>query len=153
MDLFTKMGRVVKINNKKYYKVKADETKFMLFKSKDDCNRNAVLEKMVLSRMKSIEEYLKTLCSTKIRIIIFDKKFDYNGSEPRPDNYEIAFDIVFPFTAFYLHSIHIYRTPWSYSISSGEHDYIYGKLETEAMKDKFRDLSALINDAIEFNYK
>ena len=30
------MGRNVKFNNKKYYKVKANESKYMLFKSIDD---------------------------------------------------------------------------------------------------------------------
>ena len=96
------MGRVVKINNKKYYKVKADETKYLLFKSKDDFKKIEELEKMVfdlarfaidgkdgkkaiLNRMKSIEEYLKTLGSSEIKIIIYDKNFDYNGDEPEPN--------------------------------------------------------------------
>ena len=42
-----KMERVVKINNKKYYKVKADENKCLLFKSKDDFKKIEELEKMV----------------------------------------------------------------------------------------------------------
>ena len=41
------MGRVVNINNKNYYKVKANETKYMLFKSRDDFNKIEELEKMV----------------------------------------------------------------------------------------------------------
>ena len=155
--MLTKMERVVKINNKKYYKVKASETKYMLFKSKDDFKKIEELEKMVfdltrfaingedkkktiLSRMKSIEEYLKTLSSTKIKIFIFDKKFDYNGCEPAPDYHKDAFDIKFSNLVYYILLVHIYPTPCPISSSS----WNYGKLETEGMKEKFRDLSALI---------
>ena len=97
------MGRVVNINNKNYYKVKANKTKCMLLKSRDDFNKIEELEKMVsdlvrfaingkdkkkaiLFRMNSIEEYLKTLSSKKIKIFIFDKNFDYDGDEPEPSN-------------------------------------------------------------------
>ena len=41
------MGRVVNINNKNYYKVKANETKYLLFKSTGDFNKIEELEKMV----------------------------------------------------------------------------------------------------------
>ena len=41
------MGRVVNINNKNYYKVKANETKYMFLKSRDDFNKIEELEKMV----------------------------------------------------------------------------------------------------------
>ena len=41
------MGRVVNINNKNYYKVKANETKYTLLKSRDDFNKIEELEKMV----------------------------------------------------------------------------------------------------------
>ena len=84
------MERNVKIDNKKYYKVKANESKYMLFKSRDDFKKIEELEKMVfdlvrfaisgkdkketiLSRMKSIEKYLKTLNSTKVEVFFFMK--------------------------------------------------------------------------------
>ena len=154
------MGRVVKINNKKYYKVKANETKYMLFKSKDDFKKIEELEKMVfdltrfaingedtkktiLSRMTSIEEYLKTLSSTKIKIFIFDKKFDYNGGEPIPDNHKDAFDIKFSNLVYYIFLVHIYRTPCPISSSSWDYSLFYGKLETEGMKEKFRDFVSI----------
>ena len=41
------MGSVVNINNKNYYKVKANETKYTLLKSRDDFNKIEELEKMV----------------------------------------------------------------------------------------------------------
>ena len=57
------MERVVKFNNKKYYKVKANETKYMLFKSKDDFKKIEELEKMVfdLTRFAINGEYKKRL--------------------------------------------------------------------------------------------
>ena len=78
MELLTIMESIAKFNNKKYYKVKANESKYMLFKSRDDFEKIKELERMVfdlvrsaisgkdkkeiiLSRMKSIEKYLKTL--------------------------------------------------------------------------------------------
>ena len=78
MELLTIMESIAKFNNKKYYNVKANESKYMLFKSRDDFEKIKELERMVfdlvrsaisgkdkkeiiLSRMKSIEKYLKPL--------------------------------------------------------------------------------------------
>ena len=138
--MLTKMERVVKINNKKYYKVKADETKYLLFKSKDDFKKIEELEKMVfdlarfaidgkdgkkaiLNRMKTIEEYLKTLGSSKI--IIYDKKFDYNSDEPEPDNYEDAFDIKFSNLVYYIFAVHINPIPCPISCSGWNYSLFY----------------------------
>ena len=162
------MGRVVKINNKNCYKVKADETKYLLFKSKDDFKKIEELEKMVfdlarfaidgkdgkkaiLNRVKSIEEYLKTLGSSKI--IIYDKKFDYNSDEPEPDNCDDAFDIKFSNLIYYIFTVHIYPIPCPISCSGWNYSLFYEKLETEEMKGKFRNLSALIDEAILTDYK
>ena len=42
------MESIVKIDNKKYYKVKANESKYMLFKSRDDFKKLKNLEKWFL---------------------------------------------------------------------------------------------------------
>ena len=150
--------------------MKANETKYMLFNSKVDFKKIEELEKMVfdltrfaingedkkktiLSRMKSIEEYLKTLSSSKIKVFIFDKKFDYNGGEPVPDNHKDAFDIKFSNLVYYIFLVHIYPFPCPISSSSWNYNLFYGKLETEEMKEKFRNLSALIDETILFYYK
>ena len=164
------MGRVVKINNKKYYKVKADETKYLLFKSKDDFKKTEELEKMVfdltrfaidgkdgkkaiLNRMKSIEEYFKTLGSSKIKILIYDKKFGYNSDEPIPNNHKDAFYIKFSNLVYYIFVVHIYPIPCPISCSGWNYSLFYEKMETEEMKEKFRNLSALIGEAILIVYK
>ena len=80
--MLTIMESVVKIGNKKYYKVNANESKYMLFKSKDDFKKIEKLERMlfdlvrfaisgkdtkeiILSRMNEIEKYLESLKSEK----------------------------------------------------------------------------------------
>ena len=103
--------------------------------------------------MNSIEEYLKTLSSTKIKIFIFDKNFDYNGDEPEPNNHEDAFGIKFENLMYYIFTTHIYPIPCPISVSGRNKYLFYEKMETEEMKRKFRDLSALIEEAILFYYK
>ena len=73
-----KMKGYVNINSEKYYKVVAEESKYMLFKSKDDFKKIEKLERMlydlvrfavsgkdtkeiILSRMNEIEKYLESL--------------------------------------------------------------------------------------------
>ena len=167
------MESIVKIDNKKCYKVKANESKYMLFKSRDDFKKIEELERMVfdlvrfaisgkdtkesiLSRMKSIEKYLKTLNSTKVEVFIFDENYDRYGDEPEPDNYDDAFNIKFSTLSYYFLTVHIYPSPCpsssssSSSSSSWNFNLFYRKLETEEMKEKFRDLVTLIDEAILF---
>ena len=47
MELLTIMESIAKFNNKKYYKVKANESKYMLVKSRDDFEKIEELERMV----------------------------------------------------------------------------------------------------------
>ena len=158
------METIVKIDNKKYYKVKANESKYMLFKSRDDFKKIEELGKMVfdmvrfaisgkdtkesiLSRMKSIEKYLKTLKSRKVEIMVFDENYD-DDDEPKPDNYDDAFNIMFSSLSYYLFMVHIYPSPCPSSSSSWNWNLFYRKLKTEEMKEKFRDLVALIDEAL-----
>ena len=89
-----KMKGYVKINNEKYYKVVADEGKYMLFESKGKFKKLQELERMIydlvrfavsrkdtkeiiLSRMNEIEKYLESLKSEeKIRIKVIDENLD-----------------------------------------------------------------------------
>ena len=103
--------------------------------------------------MKKNEEYLKNLSSTKIKIFIFDKKFDYNGGEPVPDNHKDAFDIKFSNLIYYIFTVHIYPIPCPISVSGRNKYLFHEKMETEEMKEKFRDLSAFIGETIILKYK
>ena len=148
--------------------MKANESKYMLFKSRDDFKKIEELERMVfdlvrfavsgkdtkeiiLSRVKSIEKYLKTLNSRKVELFVIDENYDQNGNEPEPDNYDDAFDIKFSTLSYYLFIVHIYSSPCSSSSSSWNWNLFYRKLETEEMKEKFRVLVGLIDEAILFN--
>ena len=89
------MERIAKFD-KKYYKVKANEARYMLFKSRDDYKKIEKLDRLVfdlvrlvisgkgiiLSHMKLIEKYLKILNLTKVMVSIFDKIYDTYGDEP-----------------------------------------------------------------------
>ena len=155
------MERIAKFDNKRYYKVKANESKYMLFKSRDDFKKIEELERMVfdlarfaisgkekkeiiLSRMKSIEKYLKTLILRKVKVIVFDKNYDPYGDDPKPNGYDDAFDIKFSSLSYFLYAVHIC------SPSCSNWNLFYRKLETEEMKEKFKDLASLITQAIIF---
>ena len=152
--MLTIMERIAKFDNKRYYKVKVNESKYMLFKSRDDFKKIEELERMVfdmvrfaisgkdkkeiiLSHMKSIEKYLKTLNLTKVEVMVFDEKYVPYGDEPKPDNYD-AFDIMFSTLSYFLYTGDICSN-WS---------LFYRKMETEEMKEKLRDLTSLITEAI-----
>ena len=105
-------------------------------------------KEIILSRMKSIEKYLKSLNSRKVEIMVIDENYD--DDEPKPDNYDDAFDIKFSTLSYYLFLVHIYPSPCSSSSSSWNYNLFYRKLETEEMKEKFRDLSALVDEALLF---
>ena len=162
--MFNKMESIVKIDNKKYYKVKANESKYILFKSRDDFKKIEELERMVfdmvrfaisgkdtkeiiLSRMKSIEKYLN---STKVELFVIDENFDQDGNEPVPNNYVDAFKIMFSSLSYYLFLVHIYPSPCPSSSSSWNYNLFYRKLETEEMIEKFRVLSGLIDETLLF---
>ena len=159
MELLTIMESIVKFDNKKYYKVKVNNSKYMLFKSRDDFKKIEELERMVadlvrfaisgedkkqiiLTRMKSIEKYLKTLNSTKVKLL--DKNYDPYSDEPTPDGYEDAFDIIFSSLSYFLCTVHILSPPCS------EWSLLIRKLKTEEMKEKFKDLIRLFEEAIKF---
>ena len=150
----------VKFDNKRYYKVKANESKYVFFKSRDDFKKIEELDRMVfdlvrfaingkdkkeiiLSRMKSIEKYLKTLNLKKVEVIVFDKNYDPYSDEPEPDNYE-AFDIMFSSLSYFLCTVHLCSPPCS------NWNLFHRKLETEEMKEKFKDLVSLFKEAIIF---
>ena len=159
MGLLTIMESIVKFDNKKYYKVKVNNSKYMLFKSRDDFKKIEELDRMVadlvrftvsgedkkhiiLARMKKIEKYLKTLKITKVNL--FDKNYDPYGDVPKPDGYENAFDIMFSSLCYFLYTVHLFSPPCS------NWNLFIRKLKTEEMKEKFKDLIRLFEEAIKF---
>ena len=154
--MFNKMKEYVNIDNKKYYKVVAGEGKYMLFKSKDDFKKIEKLERMlfdlvrfaisgkdtkeiILSRMNEIEKYLESLKSEKrIRKKIIDENLDED--KPRPFGYSDAFDNMFFTLTYFFLTVYIGEC-WNFKMS-------YRKLETEEMKQKYRDICALIEEVI-----
>ena len=98
---------------------------------------------IILARMKSIEKYLKTLNSTKVKLL--DKNYDPYSDEPKPDGYEDAFDIMFSSLCYFLCTVHLLSPPCS------KWNLFIGKLKTEEMKEKFKDLIRLFEEAIKFH--
>ena len=155
-----KMKGYVNINNKKYYKVVAEESKYMLFKSKDDFKKIEKLERMlydlvrfavsgkdtkeiILSRMKEIEKYLESLKSEKsIRIKVIDENLDLDDGGEKPFGYDSAFDIIFSTLEYYFYTIY-FGESWNFKM-------FYRKLKTEGMKQKYRDLFALVPKVFDF---
>ena len=158
--MLTIMDSIVKFDNKKYYKVKVNNSKYLLFRSRDDFKKIEELERMVadlvrnfaissedkkhiiLNRMKKIEKYLKTLNIKNVNV--FDKNYDPYGDEPKPDGYEDAFDITFSSLSYFLYAVHLLSPP-----RSNWNSFIR-KLKTEEMKEKFKDLIRLFEEAIKF---
>ena len=153
------MESIAKFDNKKYYKVEINNSIYMLFKSRDHFKKIEELERMVadwvrfaisgedkkqiiLTRMKSIEKYLKTLNSTKVKLL--DKNYDPYSDEPKPNGYEDAFDMMFSSLSYFLRTVHILSPPCS------EWSLFIRKLKTEEMKEKFKDLIRLFEEAIKF---
>ena len=96
----------------------------------------------ILSRMKSIEKYLKTFNSTKVEVLLFDENYDRYGDEPKPLWFDDAFDIKFSTLSYFIYTDHFCTPPCS------NWSLFYRKLETEEMKEKFKDLTSLITEAI-----
>ena len=155
-----KMKGYVTINNEKYYKVVADEGKYMLFESKGKFKKLQELERMIydlvrfavsgkdtkeiiLSRMNEIEKYLESLISEeKIRIKVIDENLDVDEDGEKPFGYENAFDIIFSTLEYYFYTIY-FDERWNFKM-------LYRKLETEEMKQKYRDLFALVPKVLQF---
>ena len=142
--------------------MKANESKYMLFKSRDDFKKIEELDRLVfdlvrfaisgkdkkeiiLSRTKKIEKYLKTLNLTKVKV--FDKNYDPYGDEPKPDDYDDAFDIMFSSLSYFLCTVHLLSPPCS------NWNLFTRKLETEEMKEKFKDLIGIFEEAIKIKYR
>ena len=158
--MINKMKGYVNINNEKYYKVVAEESKYMLFKSKDDFKKIEKLERklydllrfavsgkdtkeIILSRMKEIEKYLVSLKSEKsIRIKVIDENLDVDEDGEKPFGYENAFDIIFSTLEYYFYTIYFGKR-WNFKM-------FYRKLETEEMKQKYRDLFAFVPEVFHF---
>ena len=138
--------------------MKVNESKYLLFKSRDDFEIIEKLDRMVfdlvrlvlkrkefiLSHMKLIEEYLKTLdlnLYEKEMVEIIDKNYFPYTTEPIPCDHIDAFDIKFPSLSYFLHTVHLGLPQYSFWI------LLYRKFETEEMKEKFNDLTRLFIEA------
>ena len=153
--MINKMKGYVNNNYEKYYKVVAEEGKYMLFKSKDDFKKRKLYDlvrfavsgkdtkEIILSRMKEIEKYLVSLKSEKsIRIKVIDENLDVDEEGEKPFGYDSAFDIIFSTLEYYFYTIY-FGKKWNFKM-------FYRKLETEEMKQKYRDLFALVPEVFHF---
>ena len=130
MEILTIMDmRIAKFQNERGYKVKVNDSKYMVFKSRDHFKKIEELErkvfdlakfalfgedkdkqKVVLIRMLSIEKYLKSLHFTKIKL--FDENFDY-FSDAIDDDYDDPFEIKFPSLSYFLMTVHFFVDEYS----------------------------------------
>ena len=142
--------RIAKFRNERGYKVKVNDNKYMVFKSRDHFKKIEELERkvfdlvkfailgqnedkqnVILLRMLSIEKYIKSLNFTKIKL--FDEKFDYYGDE-KDDDYDDPFEIKFPSLSYFLMTIHLFVYEYS------NYKLFIRNLKTDEAKEKFRDL-------------
>ena len=88
---------------------------------------------------------MKTLNLTEVKVL--DKNYDPFGGEPKPDDYDDAFEIMFSSFSYFFIDINI--IPPTYS-----NYYLFlRELKTKEMKKKYKDLRRLIDKIIIIRYK
>ena len=105
------------------YRLNVEDSKYLIFESKDQCKKLRKLETMafdlidfcefsedneekqcnIYSRMLIMESFLETL--PIIRIKVYDDKFDFVTQDI--DDYENSFEIEFPTLNYYFQSTHL----------------------------------------------
>ena len=163
MEILTIMEmRIAKFQNKRGHKVKVNDSKYLVFKSIDHFKKIEELERMVfdlvkyalfgededkqyviLLRMLSIENYLKSLPLTKIKL--FDENFDSYRDAIEEEDYNCPFEMKFPTLGYFFMSIHLFEEYSNYKLFTK-------KLKTEEVKEKYRDLCKAIDEVLLFNF-
>ena len=142
------------------YGMNVEDSKYLIFESKDHSKKLRKLETMAFdltdfcefsedneekqddtySRMLTMETYLESLPITKIKA--YDDKFDLNTQDE--DDFVNPFEIEFPTLNYYFQTVHLE----DYS------DFVtfYNTLKTDEVKQKFRDLFKAVGKVLDIKY-
>ena len=142
------------------YRMNVEDSKYLIFESKDHSKKLRKLETMafdlidfcefsedneekqddIYSRMISMESYLETLPISKIKA--YDDKFDLNTQDE--DDFVNPFEIEFPTLNYYFQTVRLE----DYS------DFVtfYNTLKTDEVKQKFRDLYKAVGKVLDIKY-
>ena len=142
------------------YRMNVEDSKYLIFESKDHSKKLRKLETMafdliefcefsedneekqddIYSRMLTMESYLESLPFMKIKT--YDDKFDLNTQDE--DEFVDPFEIEFPTLNYYFQKTHLEY----YS------DFVtfYNTLKTDEVKQKFRDLFKAVGKVLDIKY-
>ena len=142
------------------YRMNVEDSKYLIFESKDHSKKLRKLETMafdlidfcefsedneekqddIYSRMLTMESYLESLPFMKIKT--YDDKFDLNTQDE--DDFVDPFEIEFPTLNYYFQKTHLE----DYS------DFVtfYNTLKTDEVKQKFRDLFKAVGKVLDIKY-
>ena len=142
------------------YRMNVEDSKYLIFESKDHSKKLRKLETMafdlidfcefcedneekqddIYSRMLTMESYLESLPFIKIKT--YDDRFDLNTQDE--DDFVDPFEIEFPTLNYYFQTTHLE----DYS------DFVtfYNTLKTDEVKQKFRDLFKAIGKLLDIKY-
>ena len=154
------VGKSVNHMQSNGYRLNVEDSKYLIFESKDHSKKLRKLETMafdlidfcefsedneakqddIYSRMLTMESYLETLPITKIKA--YDDKFDLNTQDE--DDFVNPFEIEFPTLNYYFQTVHLE----DYS------DFVtfYNTLKTDEVKQKFRDLFKAVGKVLDIKY-
>ena len=142
------------------YRMNVEDSKYLIFESKDHCKKLRKLETMafdlidfcefsedneekqynIYSRMLTMESYLESLPIIKIKV--YDDKFDLNTQDE--EDFVNPFEIEFPTLNCYFQTVHLE----DYS------DFVtfYKTLKIDEVKQKFRDLFKAVDKVLSIKY-
>ena len=142
------------------YRLNVEDSKYLIFESKDHCKKLRKLETMafdlidfcefsedneekqddIYSRMLTMETYLESLAIIKIKT--YDDKFDLNTQDE--DDFVDPFEIEVPTINYYFQTTHLE----DYS------DFVtfYNTLKTDEVKQKFRDLFKAVGKVLDIKH-
>ena len=142
------------------YRLNVEDSKYLIFESKDHSKKLRKLERMAFdlidfcelskdneekqddsfSRMLTMESYLESLPIIKIER--YDDKFDLNTQDE--EDFVSPFEIEFPTIDYYFQSTHLE----DYS----DFDTFYKTLKTDEVKQKFTDLLKAVGKILDIKY-
>ena len=142
------------------YRMNVEDSKYLIFESKDHSKKLRKLETMafdlidfcefsedneekqddIYSRMLTMESYLESLPFIKEKT--YDDKFDLNTKDE--DHFVDPFEIEFPTIDYYFQKTHLE----DYS----DFDTFYKTLKSEEVKEKFRDLFKAVDKVLDIKY-
>ena len=142
------------------YRMNVEDSKYLIYESKDDSKKVRKLETMafdlidfcefsedneekqddIVSRMLTMESYLESL--PIIRIKTCDDEFDFDTQDE--DDFVNPFEIEFPTIDYYFQSTHLEDYSDFYTF--------YKTLKTDEVKQKFSDLFKSVGKVLDIKY-